>query len=108
MARVRSPGVQSRASTRATPTIEARSVTAPGLVSQTGGIIGGWNPLAPVLIASASRRTVSMTIGGGRFPATPSVVAACDIWLLAFSAAIRRMVVRFRPAATARALSSSS
>lgn len=74
-------------------------------MSQTGGIIGGW-PL--VVITSPSRRTVSMTIGGGRFPATPSVVAACDIWLLAFSAAIRRMVVRLRPAAMARALSSSS
>ena len=49
-----------------------------------------------------------MTSGGGRFPATPSVVAACDIKLLAFSAATRRMVVRFRPGAMARSLSSSS
>ncbi len=77
-------------------------------MSQTGGIIGAWDPLFPVLIASASRRTVSMTIGGGRVSATPSVVAASAIWLLAFSAAISRMVVRFRPAAMARAVSISS
>ncbi len=104
-ARVRSPGDQSLASTRAVPASASRSASEPGLLSQAGGIIGGW---LPVLIASASRATVSMTSGGGRSPATASVVAAWATRLLAFSSATRRMIRRLRPAAMARELSSSS
>jgi len=80
----------------------------PGLSSQAGGIIGGADPFPPVLIASASRATVSITSGGGRLPATPSVVTACDTRLLAFSAATKRMTRGFRPDAVVRAVSSSS
>jgi hypothetical protein len=104
-ARVPSPGVQPRDNTRAAPAIASRSASVPGLASQAGGIIGGW---PPVLIASASRLTVSMTSGGGRVPATPRVVAASTIRLLAFSAATRRILSPFRPAEMARAVSSWS
>ena len=76
-----------------------------GFSSQGGGIIGGWVPL---LIASPSRDTTSMTSGGGRVPATPSAVAASAIRWLAFSIPTRRARRQFRPVAVDLALSSSS
>ena len=76
-----------------------------GLSPQGGGIIGGG---VPFLIAPPSRDTVSMTSGGGRVPATPSVTAASAIRWLAFSAAARRARGRLRPVAVDLAVSNSS
>jgi hypothetical protein len=56
-------------------------------------------------IRSTSR---SREVPAAWFPATPHVVTACDTRLLAFSAATWRILARFRPGATVRAVSNSS